>query len=352
MTNQESIPKKQKAVVYEEHGGEVKLEEIPVPEVGDDDILVKVLFSGVCHTDVHVWMGDFPIKTKEFPMVGGHEGTGIVVKVGKNVKEFSVGDNAGIQWINSSCLKCEQCKKGFTQTCANALLSGCTRDGSFQQYAVVKAANAAHVPKDAKLCEIAPILCAGLTVYTALRESGIRPKETVAITGAGGGLGSLCIQYAKVMDLKVLAIDMGEKEKHCKEMGADLFLDPTKTKDIIEEVRKLTDGGPHAVINLATAEKPMDQSCEYVRSRGTVVLVALPKDAQVRVNVFQAVARSITLKGSYVGNRKDTEEAIDYFIKGKVSIPIEMQPLSALPEVLHRLRDGKITGRVVLDLWK
>lgn len=111
----------------------------------------------------------------------------------------------------------------------------------------------------------------GVTVYTALRESGVRPKEIVAITGAGGGLGSLCIQYARAMGLRVLAIDMGEKEEHCKEMGAEFFVDPTKSKNIVEEVRKLTDGGPHAVINLATAEKPMDQACEYVRTRGSVV---------------------------------------------------------------------------------
>ncbi|KAI6171067.1 alcohol dehydrogenase [Aphelenchoides bicaudatus] len=334
-SNSESIPQKQLAGIYEKHGGTVSLKEIPVPQIGDDDVLVKILYTGVCHTDIHVWQGDLPVNYKEFPLVGGHEGAGVVVKVGKNVTNFKIGDRAGVQWINSTCLKCEFCTKGLTASCPNALLSGCTRDGSFEQYAAVKSSNAAHIPNDVDIIKVAPILCAGVTVFTALRDSGIRPKEIIAITGAGGGLGSLCIQYARAMDLRVLAIDMGEKEKHCRDLGAEFFVDPAKSKNIVEEVRKLTDGGPHAVINLATAEKPMDQACQYVRTRGSVVLVALPKDAKVMS-----------------GNAKDTEEALGYFSKGHISIPIEVQPLSALPEVFKRVREGKVSGRVVLDMWK
>jgi propanol-preferring alcohol dehydrogenase len=352
MADDEPIPQRQRAAVYENHNGEIKLVEIPVQEPGPDDILIKVLFTGVCHTDVHVWAGDLPIRSKDPPIVGGHEGAGIVVKVGKNVRDFKVGDRAGIQWINSTCHNCEQCRKGYTQNCPDALLSGCTRDGSFQQYAVTKAANAAHIPESADLASVAPILCAGVTVYTALRESGVRPNEIVAITGAGGGLGSLCIQYARAMNLRVLAIDAGEKEAHCRDLGAEFFVDHSKCPDIVAEVRRLTAGGPHAVINLATAEKPMNQSCEYVRTRGTVVLVALPKDAKVRVDVFQAVARSLTLKGSYVGNRKDTEEALEIFTRGQVHIPIEIQPLSALPGVFRRMREGRVNGRIVLNCWE
>ncbi|KAI6213089.1 hypothetical protein M3Y94_00108500 [Aphelenchoides besseyi] len=346
----EEIPKTQKAAVFTEHGGEIKIQEIPVPEIGVDDVLVKVLYSGVCGTDLHVWRGDLPVKGKDFPIVGGHEGIGIVVKVGQNVTNFKVGDRAGIKWINSSCLSCSECIHSYEQNCPNAMLSGLTRDGSFQQYAVVCGNIAAKIPEDADLKGCAPVLCAGVTAYKALLEANIKAGEIIAIVGAGGGLGTMAIQYARAMGYRPLAIDGSSKEKLCKEMGAEWFIDH-KTENLVSEIRKLTKGGPHAVMCLAPIEKAMNQACEYVRTRGTVVLVALPKDARVSIDVFSTVFRAITVKGSYVGNREDTVEAIEFFSRGLIKIPVEIQPLSQLPNVFDRMHKGEINGRIVLDLW-
>ncbi|CAD5212524.1 unnamed protein product [Bursaphelenchus okinawaensis] len=348
----QTVPATQKAAVFDEFGGKLDIREIPVPEIGPDDILVKVQYSGVCHTDLHVWLGDFPLQTKAPPIVGGHEGAGVVVKAGSNVTNFKIGDRAGIKWINGSCLCCEQCKRGSEPTCDKIVLSGFTRDGSFQQYAAVKATEAAPIPDGVDLANVAPILCAGVTVYKALKESNVKAGEIVAITGAGGGLGSLCIQYAKAMGMIVLAIDAGNKEEHCKSLGADLFIDPFKTNDLVSAVQLLTEGGPHGVINVATAARAMEESAKYVRTRGTVVLVALPRDAKITLDVFFTVVRAITVKGSYVGTRQDTDEALGFFARGQVKIPTEVVPLSELPAIYDRMQKYQINGRVVLDLWK
>lgn len=180
----------------------------------------------------------------------------------------------------------------------------------------------------------------------------MKAGEIVAITGAGGGLGSLCIQYAKAMGMQVLAIDVGNKEEHCKSLGADMFVDPFASKDLINDIQKLTNGGPHGVINVATAAKPMEDSAKYVRTKGTVVLVALPKDAKVTLDVFWTVVRMINVKGSYVGTRQDTDEALGFFARNQVAIPTEVVPLSSLPDIYDRMLKAQINGRVVLDLWK
>lgn len=178
--------------------------------------------------------------------------------------------------------------------CAAAALSGYTVDGSFQQYAIGKAAHVARIPKDCDLEAIAPVLCAGLTVYKGLKESGARPGEFVAIVGAGGGLGSMALQYARAMGLHTIAIDGGaEKEKMCKELGASAYVDFTTSKSIVEDVKKATPEGlgPHAVLLLAVSEKPFQQASDYVRSHGTIVCVGLPANAYLKAPVFDTVIR-------------------------------------------------------------
>ncbi|CAD5232651.1 unnamed protein product [Bursaphelenchus xylophilus] len=348
----EPIPSTQKAAVFHKFGQRYQFEKISVPEIGDDDILVKVIYSGVCHTDIHVWLGDFPMEAKELPIVGGHEGAGVVVKVGQNVKDFKIGDRAGIKWVNSSCTTCEHCKKGNEPNCGDVVLSGFHRDGSFQQYAVVNGNEAVKIVDGIDLVEVSPILCAGVTVYKALKDCNIQAGDTVAITGAGGGLGSLCIQYAKAMGLRVLAVDAGEKQMHCRHLGADMFINPFDSPNLVSDIQMMTQGGPHGVINLATAVKPMEDATHYVRTKGTVVLVALPKDAKVPVDVFSTVTRSVTVKGSYVGSRQDTDDALKFLQRGQIKIPIKVLPLESLTEVFDNMINHQVTGRVVLDLWK
>ncbi|KAK9458247.1 chaperonin 10-like protein [Dipodascopsis uninucleata] len=344
-----NVPKTQMAQVFDTTGGPIVYREIPVPTPGPDEILINVKYTGVCHTDLHAWKGDWPLATK-LPLVGGHEGAGVVVAKGSQVTNFELGDYAGIKWLNGSCLTCEFCLNGNESNCPKALLSGYTVDGSFQQYAVAKALHAAPIPKTADLAKVAPILCAGITVYKALKESNAKPGQWVAITGAGGGLGSLAIQYAQAMGLRVLSIDTGDQKRALTtKLGSEYFLDFKTSTDLVADVIKITNGGPHAVVNVAVAEKPFSMSCEYVRPKGTVVAVGLPAHANIISSVFSTVVKSITIKGSYVGNRADTDEAIDFFSRGIVESPINIVGLSELPKVFEAMEKGEIAGRYVLD---
>lgn len=347
-----TIPKTQKAIVFYENGGELKYEDIPVPVPKPTEILINIKYSGVCHTDLHAWKGDWPLATK-LPLVGGHEGAGVVVAKGSEVKNFEIGDYAGVKWLNGSCMSCEFCEKGYESNCEKADLSGYTHDGSFQQYATADAVQAAHISKGTDLAEVAPILCAGVTVFKALKTADLAAGEWVAISGAGGGLGSLAIQYAKAMGYRVLGIDGGaDKGDLCKSLGAEVFIDFTKSKDIVKDIQDATNGGPHAVINVSVSEKAIEQSTQYVRSCGTVVLVGLPAGAVARAEVFSAVVKSVSIRGSYVGNRADTRECIEFFERGLVKAPIKIVGLSELPGIYSLMEQGKILGRYVVDTSK
>jgi len=348
------IPKEQWAQVLGKLGGTLEYKKIPVPQPGPDEVLIHIKYSGVCHTDLHALKGDWPLETK-IPLVGGHEGAGVVVARGELVKEIEIGDYAGIKWLNGSCMNCTYCFTANEPLCPKPDLSGYTVDGSFQEYAIGKAAHVARIPKECSLEAIAPVLCAGLTVYKGLKESGARPGEVVAIVGAGGGLGSMALQYARAMGLHTIAIDGGpEKDKMCKELGATTYIDFTTTKNLVEDVKKATpDGfGPHAVLLLAVSEKPFQQASEYVRSRGTIVCVGLPANAYLKAPVFDTVTRMINIKGSYVGNRQDTAEAIDFFRRGLIKAPYKVVGLSELQSVFDLMAENKIAGRYIVDTSK
>lgn len=346
------IPKTQKAVIFEKNGGKLEYKDIPVPVPKANELLINVKYSGVCHTDLHAWKGDWPLPTK-LPLVGGHEGAGVVVAMGENVKGWKIGDYAGIKWLNGSCMACEYCELSNESNCPDADLSGYTHDGSFQQYATADAVQAARIPAGTDLAEVAPILCAGITVYKALKSANMRAGEWVAISGACGGLGSLAIQYATAMGYRVLGIDGGEeKAKLFKELGGEIFIDFTKSKDIVGDILKATNGGAHGVINVSVSEAAIEASTRYVRANGTVVLVGLPGGAYCKSEVFSHVVRSISIVGSYVGNRADTREALDFFSRGLVRSPIVIAPLSDLPEIFDKMEKGQIVGRYVVDTSK
>ena len=346
------IPKTQKAVIFYENGGPLEYKDIPVPKPSATELLINVKYSGVCHTDLHAWKGDWPLPTK-LPLVGGHEGAGVVVAMGENVKGWKIGDYAGIKWLNGSCMSCESCELSNESNCPEADLSGYTHDGSFQQYATADAVQAAKIPQGTDLAEVAPVLCAGITVYKALKSANLSAGDWVAISGACGGLGSLCIQYATAMGYRVLGIDGGaEKAELFKQLGGEVFIDFTTCKDVEGEIIKATNGGAHGVINVSVSEAAIESSTRYVRANGTVVLVGLPGGAKCRSDVFSHVVKSISIVGSYVGNRADTREALDFFSRGLVKSPIKVVGLSTLPEVFEKMEKGQIVGRYVVDTSK
>ncbi|KGK40274.1 hypothetical protein JL09_g665 [Pichia kudriavzevii] len=334
-----AIPEKQMGVIFETHGGPLQYKEIPVPKPKPTEILINVKYSGVCHTDLHAWKGDWPLPAK-LPLVGGHEGAGIVVAKGSAVTNFEIGDYAGIKWLNGSCMSCEFCEQGDESNCEHADLSGYTHDGSFQQYATADAIQAAKIPK-------------------ALKTADLRAGQWVAISGAAGGLGSLAVQYAKAMGLRVLGIDGGEGKKELFEQcGGDVFIDFTRyprdaPEKMVADIKAATNGlGPHGVINVSVSPAAISQSCDYVRATGKVVLVGMPSGAVCKSDVFTHVVKSLQIKGSYVGNRADTREALEFFNEGKVRSPIKVVPLSTLPEIYELMEQGKILGRYVVDTSK
>ncbi|KAG0672185.1 alcohol dehydrogenase [Maudiozyma exigua] len=350
-----NIPKTQKGVIFYENNGPLHYKDIPVPTPKPNEILINVKYSGVCHTDLHAWQGDWPLPVK-LPLVGGHEGAGIVVAKGSEVKNFEIGDLAGIKWLNGSCMSCELCETGHESNCEHADLSGYTHDGSFQQYATADAVQAARIPKGTNLAEVAPVLCAGITVYKALKDASLKAGQWVAISGAAGGLGSLAVQYAKAMGYRVLGIDGGPgKEELFNSLGGEVFIDFTKYKDpkeMINAIKEATKGGPQGVINVSVSEAAISMSTEYVRPTGTVVLVGLPAHSYVKSEIFSHVVKSINIKGSYVGNRADTREALDFFARGLIKSPIKIVGLSELPKVYDLMKNGKILGRYVVDTSK
>jgi len=352
----QDIPQTQKVAIVETSGSKVHIKDAhPVKsasELAADECLIKMICTGVCHTDLHAALGDWPVKPMT-PLIGGHEGVGVIVAIGENTARspVKVGQRVGIKWIADVCRDCEQCRKGYEQTCEHVKLSGYTVDGTFSQYCVSYVHTVTPIPDDLDSFEAASILCAGLTVYRALKYSETSPGDWVVIPGAGGGLGHLAIQYAKYMGRRVIAIDGGEeKRKLCAELGADYWIDYTESKDIVGDIKKATDGkGAHASIVTTASSSGYSQAIEYLRENGRLMAVGLPGKATLDASIFFTVFKSITIHGSYVGNRQDAIEAVDIAASGGVKCHYQKLHLTDIAKVFEDMTTGKIAGRIVLD---
>uniref|UniRef100_A0AC35F2Y1 Alcohol dehydrogenase-like C-terminal domain-containing protein n=1 Tax=Panagrolaimus sp. PS1159 TaxID=55785 RepID=A0AC35F2Y1_9BILA len=225
--------------------------------------------------------------------------------------------------------------------------------GTFQQYVTIAEGEAVRLPQNVDLKKAAPLVCAGVTVYKGLKETGCIAGEIVAICGASGGLGSFAIQFAKNAGFEVIAIDIGEeKGKHCKNLGADYYLDASKS-DLLKRVHEITNGrGPHGVIVVANDIKAFEQAFEYVRDFGTIIGLGVPEKMEFRADLMNILNRHLTVKGTILGNRTDYKEAVALLANGKIDIPIEIHGLSELGKILERIHKGEIMGRVVLDTSK
>lgn len=351
-----SIPKTQSACVFDKHGGpeEVRfVKDHPVVQQKDlkpGEALVHIEYSGVCHTDLHALKGDWPAPPK-LPLVGGHEGAGRIVAIADNTSTtLKVGDAVGVKWLADSCLNCEVCREGQEATCSHSQTSGYSVDGSFQQYAVSFTRHLTPIPEGLPLEVAAPILCAGVTVWKAIKQSNTKPGDYILIAGAGGGLGHLAVQYAAAMSLRVIAVDSGEeKKKLCASYGAEIFLDFKDSGNFIDRVKEVTGGlGPHAALMTSSSGAAYNEALEYLRPHGTLVAVGLPPDTWIKANVFWTVFKALRIVGSYVGNRQDAVEALDFALRGKVVPQIVIEPLENLRSVYERMEKGQVSGRIVL----
>jgi len=356
------IPKTYKAVVYDKPGTiSTKVLELETPEPGPGEVLVRLTHSGVCHSDMGVmensWRG-LPYPTQP-GQVGGHEGVGIVHKLGPGTElsNVKVGDRVGIKWIASACGSCLACFEGQDGCCFNQKISGYYFPGTFAQYAIGPANYVTPIPDGLSSEEAAPMLCAGVTVYAALRKSGASSGQWVVIAGAGGGLGHLGVQVAsKGMAMRVLGIDHGSKEKIVMDCGAEAFIDITKfsdDKEMADEVKKITGLGASAVIVCTASNKAYAQALSFLRFGGTLVCVGMPEGDPVPIaKAFPAalVGGAQSIVGSAVGTQKQALEVLELARRGLVRTHYRIEKMENLTEVFQQMSEGKMVGRVVLDL--
>jgi propanol-preferring alcohol dehydrogenase len=327
-------------------GKPLEIRQLAVPTPGPGQILVKTEACGVCHTDLHAANGDWPLKPT-LPFTPGHEGIGIVVALGAGVSAVREGERVGVPWLYSACGHCEFCLAAQEPVCAEAQFGGYTRNGGFAEYIVADPNYVAHIPAGLAARAAAPLICAGITSYKGLKETQARPGEWVVISGVGG-LGHLGVQYAKAMGLHVCAVDIDDgKLDHAKRLGADALVNAQRSGSV-DQVRAITGGGAHGVLITAPSLPAFKQGVAMTRKHGTCVLVGLPP-GEFPTPLFDVVANCITVRGSFVGNRRDMAEALAFAADGRVKADIESQPLSAINRVFERLAHGDVLSRVVLD---
>ena len=338
-----------KAAVVTEFNQPLQIKDVDIPKVSAGKVLVKMIATGVCHTDLHAMHGDWPIKPS-LPFIPGHEGVGEVVEIGEGITHLKVGDKVGIPWLYSACGHCDHCYAGWETLCKEQQNSGYSVNGSFAEYCLADGEYVGVIPDGVDLLEIGPILCAGVTVYKGLKMTEAKTGDWVAISGIGG-LGHVAVQYAKTMGFNVVAIDVDDsKLALAKELGADVGINALKV-DVKEEVLKATGEGCHGVLVTAVSPKAFEQAVSIIRRGGTMVLNGLPP-GKFDLSIFDMVLDGITVRGSIVGTRLDLKEALDIAARGKVKAHISVEPLENINDIFDRMEQGKIDGRIVIDFKK
>jgi propanol-preferring alcohol dehydrogenase len=337
-----------KAAVVHEFGRPLTIEEVPVPAAGPGQVLVKIAATGVCHTDLHAANGDWPFKPTP-PFIPGHEGVGHVVAVGNGVRHVKEGDRVGVPWLYTACGHCRHCLGGWETLCAEQQNTGYSVNGSFAEYVVADPNYLGHLPDNVSFVDIAPILCAGVTVYKGLKVTDARPDDWVVISGIGG-LGHLAVQYARAMGLNVIAVDIDDtKLELARRLGAALAVNASKA-DAVAFVKKEVCGA-QGVLVTAVSPKAFEQALGMVGRGGTVSLNGLPP-GDFPLSIFDTVINGITVRGSIVGTRLDLQEALNFAGEGKVKATIATETLDNINDVFARMHHGDIQGRIVIDFQK
>lgn len=334
-----------RAAVVTGLGSPLEVKDHPRPEPAFGQVLVKNIATGVCHTDLHAAEGDWPIKPKP-PFIPGHEGVGRVEAVGDGVDDLKVGDLVGNAWLWTACGHCEYCRSGWETLCEAQQNGGYTIDGSFGQYMLVDHRYAALLPEGCDPIEVAPILCAGVTVYKGLKVTDTRPGQWVVISGIGG-LGHVAVQYAVAMGLRVAAVDVADgKLNLARSYGAEVAVNAT-VEDPVAAIQAQT-GGAHGVLVTAVHPSAFGQAIGMVRRGGTIVFNGLPPGG-FPAPIFEIVLKAITVRGSIVGTRQDMVEAIDFYTRGKVRPRIHPRRLGDINDIFEEMRAGHIDGRIVIE---
>ncbi len=321
------------------------IEDRPTPQPGPGEILVRMETSGLCHTDIHAAHGDWPVKPT-LPFVPGHEGVGIVVGHGEGVSSPQLGQRVAIPWLGWACGECEWCIKGWETLCPHQVNTGYGRDGTYSELVVASAKYVVRVPHGIDPLDAAPLTCAGVTTYKAVKVAEVGPSDVVAVFGVGG-LGHMAVQYARIAGATVVAIDVHkEKLDMARELGATHTINASIDDPSIV-LREL--GGADAAIVTAVTPGPFEQAFAGMRRGGRMVMVGLPAENNITLPIFQTVLNGISVIGSIVGTRLDLAEVFELHAAGKTKVVRTTRHLNEVNESMKAVENGDIDARVVFD---
>ncbi len=322
----------------------LELQEVPVPQPGPGEVLVRIEASGLCHTDIHAARGDWPVKPTP-PFIPGHEGVGIVEQVGSGVTAPAVGDRVAIPWLGYACGICEYCISGWETLCESQRNTGYAINGGHAEYTVAAANYVVKVPEGIDPVEAAPLTCAGVTTYKAVKVAGVRPGERVAIFGIGG-LGHLAQQYAQVFGAETIAVDVtDEKLRLATTLGAGRVVNAGRC-DPVAAIEAF--GGADVAIVLAADPRVIEQAHACLRRGGRLILVSLPKDNTMALPIFQTVLKGISVIGSIVGTRADLAAVFRLHAAGRTRVLYETRKLDEINEAIDDVLAGRVPARLVL----
>jgi propanol-preferring alcohol dehydrogenase len=333
------------AAVVHELGAPLSIERVPRPIPAFGDVLVHIEASGLCHTDIHAAHGDWPVKPSP-PFIPGHEGIGIVEQLGPGVTTVEVGDRVAVPWLGHACGHCDYCVSGWETLCHEQQNTGYSIDGGFAEYVSADALYVVKVPEGVDPFDAAPLTCAGVTTYKAVKVAGVRPGDTVAVFGIGG-LGHLALQYAQIAGGRVIAVDVTyDKLNLAHQLGAAFMVNAAKT-DPVEAIKAL--GGADKAIVLAASPTVCEQAFASLKRNGKLVFVALPKDNAMELPIFETVLNGITVVGSIVGTRADLREVFELHAEGRTKVIRETRPLAEVNQAMEDVLAGDVPARIVLD---
>jgi propanol-preferring alcohol dehydrogenase len=336
-----------KAAVLREFKKPLTIEEVERPQPGAGDVLIEVEACGVCHSDVHVADGDWTqfAKIVKTPLIPGHEIAGVVAEKGGAVQDLQIGDRVGVPWIHWTCGECEFCSEGNENLCRRQQITGVTVDGGYAEFVKAPASHALRIPDSLSSIQAAPFLCAGVTVYRALKRANILRGQRLAIFGIGG-LGHLGVQFGRALEAEVVAIDISEEKLAlARSLGASATINAGDGA-AIKQLRNR--GGVHVSLVTSAARASYDMAFYCLRPTGTLLVVGLPADAICFPPILMA-AGEIRIQASTVGTRQDLREVLAIAAAGKVRCQVTARPLEEANEALDQLRRGQVSGRLVLS---
>jgi alcohol dehydrogenase, propanol-preferring len=335
-----------KAAVLHELKHPLSMEEAAEPRPDTNEVLIEVEACGVCHSDLHVADGDWPqiVPITKMPLILGHEIAGRVVKKGASVENLELGDRVGVPWVHWTCGECEFCREGSENLCSKQTITGVTVDGGYAEFVKAPASHALKIPDGLSCIEAAPLFCAGVTVYRALKRAQIKPGQRLAVFGVGG-LGHLAVQIGRGLGAIVTAIDVtDERLARAKELGASVTLN-SAASNVVKEIRRA--GGVHAALVASAAKAAYDTAFRCVRPTGSLLVVGLPSES-ICFPAIQMAALEVHILASSVGTRDDIKELLAMAAAGKIHSQITTRPLADANAVLAELREGRVSGRIVL----